>query len=125
MEAVILKGHDHTGKEKQMAFTVMDGWTELDLTYSHGTNPDSEASIVPYAITERTKLYGYAPYILISQVLTKESLEDFDEDEIFPILSVEYTDPQGMGGYGPVKIYLKNGEVRTIDYYGMEGNLQL
>ena len=30
-----------------------------------------------------------------------------------------------MGGYGSVKIFLKNGEVRTVDFYGMEGNLQL
>ena len=124
-KAVVLKGHDHTGREKQMAFTVMDGWRDLELAYSHGTNPDSVASIVPYAVTERTKLYAYEPYILISQVLTKESLEDFSDDEIFPVLKVQYTDPQGMGGYGSVKIFLKNGEVRTVDFYGMEGNLQL
>ena len=108
-----------------MAFTVMDGWTDLKIAHSCGTNPDSEASIVPYAVTERTKQYGYEPYVLISQVLTKESLEDFDEDEIFPVLEVQYTDPQGMGGYGPVKIFLKNGEVRTIDFYGIEGKLMV
>ena len=50
---------------------------------------------------------------------------DFTEDEIFPIEKVEYTDPQGCGGYGPVKIYLKSGEVRTIDFYGIEGKLSV
>ncbi len=52
-----------------------------------------------YAKTQRQKQYGYEPYFLISQVITKESLEDFSEDEIFPILKIEYADPQGCGGY--------------------------
>ena len=124
-KAVVLKGHDHTGKEKQMAFTVMDGWEGLELAHSHGTNPDSEASIVPYAYTERRKMYGYEPYVLISQVLTKESLEDFGEDEIFPVKEIIYTDPERCGGYGPVMIRLKNGEECVIDYFGIEGSLSL
>jgi hypothetical protein len=80
---------------------------------------------VVYAKTERTKQYGYEPYFLISQVITKENLEDFSEDEIFPISRIEYTDPQGCGGYGPVKIHLKSGEVREIDFYGIEGHFSV
>ena len=123
--AVILKGHDHTGKEKQLAFTVMDGWSGIERTESTGTNPDSEKSIVVYGVTERKKQYGYEPYFLISQVITKEFLEDFSDDEIFPIDHIDYTDPQRCGGYGPVKICLKSGEVRTIDFYGIEAGLTL
>lgn len=84
-KAIILKGHDHTGREKQMAMTIYDGWDELEIVKSTGTNPDSENSIVIYAKTAREKKYGYQPYVLISQVITKESLEDFTDDEIFPI----------------------------------------
>ena len=124
-KAAVLKGHDHTGKEKQLAFTIFDGWSSIERIDSEGTNPDSPKSIVMYATTERKKQYGYEPYFLISQVITKESLEDFGEDEIFPIERIEYTDPQGCGGYGPVKLYLKSGEVRCVDFYGIEGRFSI
>ena len=69
------------------------------------------------------KKYGYQPYVLISQVITKESLEDFTDDEIFPIEKVHYTDTKKCGGYGPVTITLKDGTTRTIDFEGIEGQL--
>ena len=122
-KAIILKGHDHTGREKQMAMTIYDGWDELEIVKSTGTNPDSENSIVIYAKTAREKKYGYQPYVLISQVITKESLEDFTDDEIFPIEKVHYTDTKKCGGYGPVTITLKDGTTRTIDFEGIEGQL--
>lgn len=124
-KAVILKGHDHTGREKQMAMTVFDGWDEISLIHSRGTNPDSESSIVIYGSLTRKKQYGYEPYILISQVITKESLKDFSDDELFPISSVEYTDAQKMGGYGKVTIHLKNGTDKVIRFEGIEGRLEL
>lgn len=124
-KAIILKGHDHTGAEKQLAMTVFDGWDVLSLIQSTGTNPDSENSIIVYGSLTRMKQYGYDPYIMISQVITKESLEDFSDDELFPIESVEYTDPENCGGYGPVRIKLKNGTEKTIDFEGIEGNMQL
>ena len=123
--AVVLKGTDSAGKAKQMAFTVIDGWEGIGLANSHGTNPDSEASIVPYAFTERKKQYGCEHSVLISQVITKESEEDFTEDEIFPVASVTYTDPGQKGGYGPIEIRLKSGEVRIVDFDGIEGALSL
>ncbi len=123
--AVVLKGHDHTGKEKQMAFTIFAGWDSIERIDSEGTNPDSKKSVVMYAKTKRNKQYGYEPYFLISQIVTKESLKDFSEDEIFPIARIEYTDSLKCGGYGPVKIYLKNGEVRVIDFYGIEGKFSV
>ncbi|RKM59984.1 DUF2264 domain-containing protein [Butyrivibrio sp. CB08] len=124
-KAVILKGRDHTGKEKQLAFTIFDGWGDILSKASTGTNPDSEKSVVLYATTRRDKQYGYDPYFLISQTITKESFEDFTEDELFPIEKIEYEDPQCCGGYGPVKIHLKSGMVKTIDFYGIEGKLTL
>lgn len=124
-KAVVLKGHDFTGREKQLAMTVFDGWDGMDLIYSKGTNPDSENSIVVSAKLARREHYKFGPYMLISQVITKESLEDFTEDEIFPIRSVAYTDPEKMGSYGPVTISLKDGSEKVIDFEALEGNLQL
>ncbi|WP_026652930.1 DUF2264 domain-containing protein [Butyrivibrio proteoclasticus] len=124
-KAIILKGHDHTGKEKQLALTIMDGWDEIKLVKSTDTNPDSKNSIVVYGKTTRMKQYGYEPYFLISQVITKEDLSDFTEDELFPIKEVIYTDPEKCGGYGPVTIRLKNGEERTVDFYGIESKLEI
>jgi len=124
-KAIILKGHDFTGREKQLAMTLYDGWEEIGLLNSEGTNPDSAKSIVVYGKLTSKKQYGYEPYIMISQVITKESLEDFTEEEIFPITSVEYTDKEKCGGYGPVQVLLKDGKRKVIEFEGMEGNLQL
>lgn len=124
-KAIILKGKDACGRPHQMAMTIFDGWDTLDIVRSEGTNPDSEHSIVIYASTHREKQYGYDRYILISQVITKEDLTDFTEDELFPIQSVTYTDPQGQGGYGPVTVRLKDDTVRRIEFEGIEGKLML
>lgn len=124
-KAVILKGYDLTGREKQLAMTIYDGWDSIELLHSTGTNPDSEKSVIVYGRTVRHKQYGYEPFLLISQVITKESLKDFTEEELFPIDEVCYTDREKHGGYGPVTILLKNGDKKTVMYEGMEGNLQL
>lgn len=122
-KAIILRGHDFTGREKQLAMTIYDGWDEMELIHSKGTNPDSESSILVYAHAARKRQYGYESYVLISQVITKESLEDFEEEELFPIADVQYTDAEKCGGYGPVTIRLKDGTVRIIDFDGIEGKL--
>lgn len=124
-KAIILKGHDFIGKEKQLAMTLYDGWDEINLLHSNGTNPDSEKSIIVYGKLTRKKQYGYEPYVMISQVITKESLEDFSQDEIFPIAAVKYTDKEKCGGYGPVEVTLIDGRKRRIVFEGIEGNLQL
>lgn len=123
-KAIILKGRDFCGREKQLAMTVYDGWDDLAYENREGTNPDSERSIVVYARTEQKKQYGgEEPYVLISQVITKESHEDFLEEELFPIEKIEYED--GHGAWGAVDIYLKNCERKRICYEEMEGNLSL
>ena len=125
-KAIILKGRDSQGREKQMAMTIYyGGWKDLKLLRSTGTNPDSEKSIILYAETTRSKQYGYEPYILISQVLTKESHLDFEGDELFPIEELVYTDPEWCGGYGPVTIRLKDGSEKHIEFEGIEGKLML
>lgn len=124
-KAIVLKGHDFTGAPRQLAMTLYDGWEELDIIKSQGTNPDSEHSLIVYGKLKREKLYGYAPYIMISQVITRESLEDFGEEEIFPIRSVTYTDTEACGGYGPVTITLRDGSRKTIDFSGIEGQLMM
>jgi len=124
-KAVILKGHDFAGQEKQLAMTVYDGWEDLDVIYSKGTNPDSENSVIVYGKTARRRQYGYEPFILISQVITKEELKDFTEEELFPVSEILYTDKERKGGYGPVTVLMKNGNKKTIAFEGIEGNLQL
>lgn len=124
-KAVILKGHDKTGREKQLALTIYDGWNDIEIINSKGTNPDSESSIVAFAETERTKQYGCEQFVLISQVITKESLADFSDDELFPIKEIIYMDKENCGSYGPVTITLNNGAQRVIDYGGIEGQMRL
>ena len=125
-KAIIVKGRDFTGKEKQLAMTVYDGWDEIGYTRSIGTNADSRKSIIIYAAAEKKVQYGgYEPYIMISQVITKGSLEDFREEELFPIENIEYMDEAGSGVIGPVKITLKNGIMKVIDFEGIEGNMSV
>ena len=124
-KAIILKGCGHTGQKRQLAMTILAGWQELEVLASTGTNADSENSYIAYAALRREKEYGYEPYVLISQVLTKESWEDFSEDELFPLAEICYADPEKCGGYGEVTLVFRDGTKRSIDYYGLEGRLSL
>lgn len=123
--AVVLKGHDHMGNERQLAMTIFAGWDEISLVKSKNTNADSLESIIVYAKLKREKQYGYEPYILISQVITKCSLEDFREDEIFPLKEILYKDKEACGGYGPIRLCMKDGTEKQIDFYGMESKLTI
>lgn len=125
-KAIMLCGKDATGRPRRLAMTIYDGWDNMGMIYSTGTNPDSERSIVLYAVAERKKQYGGCePYVMISQVITKESEENFTQEEIFPIRSISYTDAAGCGTFGPVKVELKNGQTYLVDYEGVEGDLKL
>ena len=68
---------------------------------------------------------GCEPYVLISQVITKESHEDFLEEELFPIAEILSPDLKGCGCFGPVTLRLKDGSTRSIDFEGVEGKLML
>ena len=122
---MILKGRDSQGREKQMAMTVFAAWEEVELNESRGTNADTEKSFVICASLKREKLYGYEPFVMVSQVITRESFKDFTEDEIFSIRGISYTDPQNCGGYGPVILEMKDGRNVEIDYVEAEGNMRI
>lgn len=125
-KAVILKGHDSQGKEKQLAMTVYNGFSEIGITHSKGTNPDSEKSIVLFAKCNLHNMYDASePYVLISQVITKDSSEPFKDYELFPIKEVIFEDSTNTGAYGEVMLKLKNGDIRMINYDKIESNLQL
>ena len=120
-KAIILKGTDYTGCQKQLAMTIYDGWDDISYVNSSGTNPDSHKSIVVYATTKRHKQYGgYEKYLLISQVITKESHEDFTDEEIFPIESIVYEDNAQNGMYGTTTINMKNGDVKKVNFEEIE-----
>lgn len=124
--AIILKGHDALGREKQLAMTIYDGWDDLEYISSTGTNPDSEHSIVVFARAQFSKQYGGSePYELISQVITRESLEDFTEEELFPIAAIRYGDAHGVGAFGTTVITLKDGRTFKINFEKLEANLSL
>ncbi len=125
-KAIILKGFDSLGNEKQLAMTVCDGWDELLIKRSSGTNPDSQNSIIIYAKTRREKQYGGAERcLLISQTLTRESHEDFTAGELFPIRAISCSDPYRIGAFGPVTLSMKDGSDRIIDFTGIEGQLTM
>lgn len=123
--AVVLKGKDAAGRKKTLAMTIYEGWEGIGRIHSRGTNPDSEKSVIVYAFLKRQKQYGYEPYIMISQTITREDWEDFTQEDLFPIDKVVYTDPEKCGGYGPVTVILKDAGKRSISFEGIEGRLEL
>ena len=79
--------------------TICAGWERLSLIHSTGTNPDSAQSIIIYAETTLHRQYdGGEPYVLISQTITRESAEPFTDDELFPVVRVEWHDRLWTGG---------------------------
>lgn len=124
--AIILKGHDHSNRPKGLAMTIYDGWDEIQVIRSTGSNPDSKHSMVVYAGTSRLHQYDSSePYILISQVLTREDGQDFTEEELFPIQDIHYTDEGKTGAYGQITLSLRDGTQKIICYDGIEGELTL
>lgn len=122
--AVILKGHDHEGHEKQLAMTIFYGFRDIDVVRSTGTDPDSENSLVIYALADFTRQYDASePYIMVSQVITKESLTDFSDDELFPVERLTMSDTAGTGTYGDITVKLKNGRTYTVNHEQIEGHL--
>ena len=130
-QAVILIGRDHMGVPRQMAMTCYQGWERMEVVRSRGTNPDSRDSIVICASMKSRKQYGSAePYLLISQVITaqlpgqepgQEGAECvFTDEELFPIREILYEDTPRPGAYGTTTICLKNGEVRRVNFEGIE-----
>lgn len=122
--AIILTGRDHMGHEKQMAMTIYSGFDTLRVIDSIGTNPDSERSKLILAEGQFCKHYDASEqHLYISQVITKESAEPFTEDELFPVKSINYSDPYGTGITGEISIQFKNGKERHICFDIMENNL--
>ena len=92
--AIVLKGRDSQGREKQMAMTVYGMWEDLCLAPSTDTNADTKESIVIAASFHRKEMYGYEPAVLVSQVITRESFLDFTKEELFPVRDIVYADPE-------------------------------
>ena len=124
-QAVIMSGHGSDGKVRHMAMTIWGGWNDLSIEKSHGTSADTEESFIIFAHASREKVFSYDPYILISQVITKEGDEGFSDDEVFSIAGISYTDAQQCGGFGPVSIRMKNGREYEVDFAGIEGKLSI
>ena len=125
-QAVILRGTDHMGHEKQLAMTICAGWDSLSLIHSTGTNPDSEHSVIICAeVTLRHQYDATEPYVLISQVITREGTEPFTDDELFPVARVDWHDRYQTGAYGSVELVFRDGTRKTVDFDGIEGRLSL
>lgn len=125
-KAIVLNGCDAVGRARQLAMTIYDGWDDMSLIHSTGSNPDSEHSIIIYARTQKNKQYGgKESYVMISQVITKESNIPFTREELFPIQNISYTDAACRGTYGPVEITLKSGKKYIVDYECTEHRMSL
>lgn len=128
-KAIILSGESHTGRKIQMAMTIYQGWEQIEVISSKGTNPDSENSLIIFASMEAKKQYGgKEPYLLISQVITGERSKAenhdciFTQDELFPIREIHYDDSWENGAYGTTQILMKDGSKKNINFEGIEAS---
>ena len=112
--AIIITGTGSDGQRRHMAMTVFGGWDDLSVERSSGTNPDTAESFIIFAHASRKKVFSYDPYILISQVITREGEDGFGEDDVFSIDEISYTDKEQCGGYGPVSIKMRTGEIPVL-----------
>lgn len=124
-QALILKGRDSRGRAKQLAMSIFFGFSRLDYLRQKDCNPDSENSILLYAEADCRKQYGYEDYFCISQVLCRDSPEDFSPEELFPLESIRFFDPEKKGGYGPLLLSFKDEKKKEIDFLGIEGRMML
>ena len=90
-KAVVLKGRDFCGREKQLAMTVYDGWDELASGLQRRDESGFRKVYRTLCEDRSAQAISFGPYALISQVITKESLEDFTAEELFPVKKITYT----------------------------------
>lgn len=109
----------------QAAMVAYSGFDELKWERRYGMNAVTEESVLIYGISQRTRYYEYSPYLMISAVLTKRDDSEWTDDELFPAAEIAMEDLQRCGGYGPVRIRLKDGAEYEVSYEGMEGTLQI
>jgi len=125
-KAIVFKGYDALGNEKQMAMTAYYGFESMGYIKSAGSNPDSEKSLIAYAKMSVNTMYDASePYVMISLCITKESHEDFKEEDLFPIKEIINTDSAGTGSYGDTILKLRDGREVCVNFEGIEANLAL
>ncbi len=125
VSAIILKGQDSQGVKRSIAFATYSGFEKMDTISLEGTNADSKKSILPYATYRRDKLNHYEDNLLISAVFTAQGEDEITKEDIFCIKKVTTFDEEGIGGYGPIDVELKDGQKFTVDFDKIEGNFSI
>lgn len=118
--AMVLKSNT-----RQLALTIYSGFDTIEVKERTGVNPVSAKSLLLYGTSKRELQYGYEPYVMVSAVLSKEGREDFTDLELFPVHSLSFADKEQCGGWGPVRIELKDGQSYEVNYGEIEGNLMI
>lgn len=109
----------------QMAMVIYAGFDDIEIMSRQGVSGMTKQSCIMYGVSRRRKYYEYRPYVMISVVLTRKDQVEWTDDRLFPIRSIQYTDPQQCGGYGPVVLEMKDGKTVTVDFEGLEGRLSI
>jgi hypothetical protein len=122
--AIVIRGRDGTGRPRQMAMTVWQGWDDLEIVRRSGCSPECEKSVVIKASCRLEHHYDASePHVLISQVITKEETEPFSEEELFPLEEIHFADPFRSGACGPIVLCMKSGRKYSIDFGQIEAGL--
>ena len=109
----------------QLAFVSCGGWEKLEVKRREGVSPLGQASYLAYGKLERSRDYEYGPYVMVTAVVSKTGDGPWQEEELFPVEKVCYTDKDGYGAYGPVVLHMKDGRAVTVDYEKTEGRLMI
>lgn len=110
---------------RQLALVTYTAWESIETKVRTGVNPAASESTLVYGKLHRKDMYAYEPYVMISAVLSRADDGEWEEDELFPIKDIAFSDEEQCGGYGPVTLCMKDGRTMTVDYEGLEGHLMV
>ena len=111
--AIVLAGTDSTDAPRAVAMTVWEGWDDLEVIRSQGTNPDSPRSLVIVARASKDREAAERCGVMLSQVITREDGQGFSDDELFPVVGVRALGP---GRAAAVELSLRDGRTVVVDH---------
>ena len=117
-KAICLRKECADGRVLQMAMTIAGGWDHMEVKEWRGANPLWDSTLL---ISSFHYIYGDRRIpvpCLITQLISRETGEDFTSAELFPISAAESD--------GEITIlHFRDGSTRFIDFGEKEGRLSL
>lgn len=105
---------------RQLALTVYQGWSDLEVRSHAGRNPEATRSTVIYATATDQKRFA-APDLLVSVLLHRTDDTPWTDSQLQPIESITPLHQDGLASLTGVRVRLKSGKEYLVDFQNMDG----